>query len=73
MLLNIFLQLLALKAVDKIFFISCAAVIAVGVGVYFLWPLIFSKKFKQQRADLKKREEAFKNNLTKTEETKDSE
>lgn len=65
MLLNLFLEL---KQVDIIFFVSCAVVIALGVAIYFLWPLLFSKKFKQQREDLKKREEAFNNNRVKAEE-----
>ena len=60
-----FLGLTDMKNVDIIFFIVCASVIALGVLIYFLYPLIFSAKFKQQREDLRKREEAFKSNQLK--------
>lgn len=51
--------------VDIVFFIICAVIIAAIVGVYFLIPVLNKKQYEEQRANLKKREEAFKVNQKK--------
>lgn len=52
-----------LKDVDIAFFIVCAAIIVLIVGIYFLIPVFNKKLYKEQRENLKKREAAFKTNL----------
>ena len=56
-----------LGKVDLIFFISVGVALLIAVLVYFLYPLIFAKKFKQQREDLRRREAAFKANRESSE------
>ncbi len=51
-----------LKAVDIVFFIVCVALVAIAVGIYFLIPVLNKKQYKEQRENLRKREEAFKSN-----------
>ncbi len=58
------LMLNTLNPIDIVFFIVCAVIIAAVVGVYFLIPVINKKQYQEQRENLKKREEAFKSNLT---------
>lgn len=55
-------ELNQLGGVDIAFFIICAVLIIAVVGVYFLIPVINKKQYKEQRENLKKREEAFKVN-----------
>lgn len=47
---------------DWLFLIIVCVIIAVCVGLYFIVPILNQKKYEQQRADLKKREETFKAN-----------
>lgn len=47
---------------DWLFLIIVCVIIAVCVGLYFIVPILNRKKYEQQRADLKKREETFKAN-----------
>lgn len=47
---------------DWLFLIIVCVVIAICVGLYFIVPILNHKKYEQQRADLKKREETFKAN-----------
>lgn len=71
-----------LKPVDIVFFIVCIAIVAIGVGIYFLIPVFNKKQYQEQRDNLRKREEAFKSNVklaatqtkneTKIDEEKDS-
>ena len=51
-----------LGPVDTTFFTLVGVAIVIAVLIYFLYPLIFAKKFKQQREDLRRREAAFKAN-----------
>lgn len=44
---------------DWLFLIIVCVIIAVCVGLYFIMPIINHKKYEQQRAELKKREEIF--------------
>ncbi len=53
-----------LKPVDIVFFIICVAIVAIGIGVYFLIPVFNKKQYQEQRDNLRKREEAFKSNYT---------
>lgn len=62
--LNLFSFINSLPQVDVIFFIICGALIAVAIGVYFLIPVLNKKQYKEQRDNLRKREEAFKSNLS---------
>lgn len=57
---GLLLMLNSLKSVDIVFFILCVAIVAIGVGIYFLIPVLNKKQYKEQRDNLKKREEAFK-------------
>lgn len=52
-----------LKPVDVAFFIICAVIIALIVGIYFLIPVFNKKRYQEQRENLKKREESFKVNF----------
>lgn len=61
---NIALFINSLGPVDIAFFIVCAAIIAIAVGVYFLIPVFNKKQYQEQRDNLRKREEAFKSNLS---------
>lgn len=54
-----------LPPVDVAFFIICAVLILLIVGVYFLIPVINKKQYREQRENLQKREEAFKINKQK--------
>lgn len=54
-----------MKLVDVIFFIVCAVLVALGVGYYFLIPVIHKKQYQEQRDNLKLREESFKRNLNR--------
>ncbi len=67
-----FLLINELRPVDTIFFIVCAVLVLVAVGIYYLIPIINKKQYQEQRENLKKREEAFKSNL-REKETKNSE
>lgn len=49
-----------LGKVDLILLIIILAIIAVGVGIYFLIPVINRKQYQQMRENLKKREASFK-------------
>lgn len=49
--------------VDTYLFITIVVVAAVAIGLYFLIPVLNKKKYEQQQAELKKREEIFKQNL----------
>lgn len=69
-LINLLGALNELKTVDVVFFIVCASLIAAIVGVYFLIPVLNKKQYKEQRENLRKREEAFKvNKKTNSEES----
>lgn len=59
---NLAMFINGLKGVDVVFFVVCAALIAIAVGIYFLIPVINKKQYKEQRDNLRKREEAFKSN-----------
>lgn len=61
---NLVLFINQLKPVDVVFIIVCVALVAIAVGVYFLIPLINKKQYQEQRDNLRKREEAFKSNLS---------
>ena len=52
----------SLPTADIVFFIVLAAIIAIAVAFYFLIPVFNKKQFKEQRENLKKREESFKAN-----------
>lgn len=45
---------------DIIFFCICAAIVAVGVLIYFLIPVFNKRQYEEQRENLRKREEAFR-------------
>lgn len=67
-----------LGSVDIGFFVGCAVVIALIVGIYFLIPVFNKKQYQEQRDNLKKREDAFKSNrgallMDKTELSEDAE
>lgn len=62
--MNLALFINQLKSVDIVFFIVCAALVVIGVGVYFLIPVLNKKQYQEQRDNLRKREEAFKSNLS---------
>ena len=47
------------NSVDIVFFIICAVIIGVAVGMYFLIPVIQHKKYEERRQRLREREEAF--------------
>ncbi len=47
------------NSVDIVFFIICAVIIGVAVGLYFLIPVIQHKKYEERRQRLREREEAF--------------
>ncbi len=61
--INLLLKLNDLKTVDVVFFIVCAALIGIAVGVYFLIPVFNKKQYQEQRDNLRKREQAFKSNI----------
>ena len=54
-----------LKTPDIIFFITLAVIAVLIALVYFLTPIVKRKQFEEARANLKKREETFKANLSK--------
>lgn len=60
--LDLLMKLNELKPVDKWFFIICAVMIGAIVGIYFLIPVLNQKQYREQRENLKKREQAFKSN-----------
>ncbi len=60
--LRLLSELNKLGGTDIAFFIICAVLIVVAVGVYFLIPVINKKQYQEQRDNLRKREEAFKVN-----------
>lgn len=70
--INLAMFINQLKAVDIAFFIICAVIIALGVGIYFLIPVLNKKQYQEQRENLRKREEAFKSNYTATPATSQS-
>lgn len=49
-----------LGSVDIGFFVGCAVAIVLVVAIYFLIPVFNKKQYREQRENLKKREEAFK-------------
>lgn len=59
---NLLMFINPLKTVDIVFFIVCVAIVAIGVGIYFLIPVFNKKQYQEQRDNLRKREEAFKAN-----------
>lgn len=59
---NLLMFINQLKVVDIVFFIVCVAIVAIGVGIYFLIPVFNKKQYQEQRDNLRKREEAFKSN-----------
>lgn len=65
MTLNNILTTLALKInpVDIVFLIIIAVVVAGIVAFYFLQPIIRKKEIEEQRANFKKREATFRENL----------
>lgn len=62
--INLFSFINSLKPVDVVFIIVCVAIVAIAVGIYFLIPVFNKKQYKEQRDNLRKREEAFKSNLS---------
>ena len=52
--------LFSLGKVDTIFLFVIIGVILVGVGIYFLIPILNRKQYQQMRENLAKREAAFK-------------
>ena len=62
---NLFL-LNPLGPIDITFFVVCAAIVVVIIAVYFLIPVFNKKQYKEQRENLKKREDAFKSNKKTT-------
>lgn len=50
----------SLGSVDIGFFVGCAVAIVLVVAIYFLIPVFNKKQYREQRENLKKREEAFK-------------
>ncbi len=61
----------SLGPVDIVFFIIAALALALLVGLYFLIPLLNSKKYAAQRENLRKREIEFKSNLQKSQEERE--
>lgn len=55
-----------LPPVDIWFFALCGVAIVAIVAVYFLIPVFNKKQYKEQRDNLKKREESFKATRTAT-------
>ena len=53
----------ALKTPDIVFFVLMGVVVAIGIAVYFLIPIVKHKEFEERRENLKKREEVFRANL----------
>jgi NADH:ubiquinone oxidoreductase subunit 3 (subunit A) len=53
----------SLNKVDRVFLIIIIVAILVGVGIYFLIPILNRKQYQQMRENLAKREAAFKSNL----------
>lgn len=51
-----------LGSVDIGFFVACAAIIVLIVAVYYLIPVFNKKQYREQRDNLKKREDAFRSN-----------
>lgn len=49
----------SLSKTDITFFIIIASLIVAVIAFYFLAPMLNQKKYKQARADLAKREEAY--------------
>ena len=62
--INLAMFINPLGGVDIAFFVICAVIIALGVGIYFLIPVLNKKQYQEQRENLRKREEAFKSNYT---------
>lgn len=62
---NLFL-LNPLGPIDITFFVVCAAIVVIIIAVYFLIPVFNKKQYKEQRENLKKREDAFKSNKKTT-------
>lgn len=60
--LDMLMKLNDLKPVDTWFFIICAVMVGAIVGIYFLIPVLNQKQYREQRENLKKREQAFKSN-----------
>lgn len=52
-----------ISGVDTVFFIVCAVLIALIIGIYFLIPVFNKKLYRDQRENLHKREAAFKSNI----------
>lgn len=61
----------ALGKVDRTFFLVCLIGIGLIVLVYFLIPVINRKQYQEARENLKKREAAFKGNVTKVQEVEE--
>ena len=57
-----FLAATKMPAWDIGFFVACAVIIGLIVGIYFLIPVFNKKQYQEQRDNLKKREAAFKAN-----------
>ena len=62
--------LFTLTKPDLIFIICVGSIVAIGVLVYLLTPIIKRKQFAEARANLKKREESFRANLENLREKK---
>lgn len=60
------LNAFALSMTDIIFFIVLGVLVVLCVAFYFLIPVINKKQYQEQRETLKKREAAFKSNITRT-------
>ena len=57
--------LFTLTKPDLIFIICVGSIVAIGVLVYLLTPIIKRKQYAESRENLRKREETFKANLKK--------
>lgn len=62
--MNLALFINSLKSIDVIFIVVCIALVAIAVAIYFLMPVFNKKQYQEQRDNLRKREEAFKSNLS---------
>ena len=60
------LELNKLKSTDIVFFIVLAVIVVLCIGVYFLIPVFNKKQYKEQRDNLRKREVAFKSNISRS-------
>ena len=54
----------SLPSVDIWFFVICALIVVAIVAIYYLIPVFNKEKYEEQRANLDKREAAFKANHT---------